>query len=251
MSPITPRGIELNLAAARPMEAIRVARSMLHGARTVTLATLDPGGYPYSTVTNLAVEPDGTPLIYTVFIALHARNLLADPRVSLTLADMESDVLTTPRLTLSGLAERVAEDGMEAAKTRYLARFPKAKLYLALPDAMLFRIRIQAVQLNGGPAQNANDVTPADLRTDLSQAAALMAEEKALLTALNTGDLPARIAAAAGAAAGRWKVCGLDPEGIDLAGPAGLARLWLDAPATTRTAFETALAKRLALPLAS
>ena len=60
MPAITPRGIELNLDAVRPMDAIGVARTLLRTTRVTSLATLDPGGYPYSTVTNLIVEPDGT-----------------------------------------------------------------------------------------------------------------------------------------------------------------------------------------------
>ncbi len=164
MNAITPRGIEINLEAARPMGAIGVARDLLHTTRVTTLATLDPSGYPYSTVTNLIVEPDGTPVIFAAGLSIHARNLEADPRLSMTLADHTTDVMTTPRLTLSGHAERVQGPDVETLKASYQARFPKSKLYLALPDAILYRIRVQAVQLNGGPAQNANAVTPDDLR---------------------------------------------------------------------------------------
>ncbi len=164
MPPITPRGIEFDPDAARPLDAPAVARQLLHATRTVTLATLDPSGHPYSTVTNLLVQADGTPVIYASSLAVHARNLLADPRVSLTLADMATDVLTTPRLTLVGRVVRVPADQMDPLKAAYSARFAKAKLYLALPDSILFRITVQAVHLNGGPARNANGrLTPADL----------------------------------------------------------------------------------------
>ncbi len=165
MPPITPRGIEIDLDAARPLDAPGVARQLMRTTRTVTLATLDPSGHPYSTVTNLLVEADGTPVIYASSLAMHARNLLADPRVSLTLADMATDVLTTPRLSLVGRAVRVPTDQMDALKAVYTARFPKSKLYLALPDTILFRIAVEAVHLNGGPARNANSgaLTPADL----------------------------------------------------------------------------------------
>ena len=164
MTPITPRGVEIDLDAARPLDAPGVARQLLHTTRTVTLATLDPSGHPYSTVTNLLVEADGTPVIYASHLAVHSRNMLADPRVSLTLADMATDVLTTPRLTLVGRAVRVPADQIKALKAAYSARFAKSKLYLALPDSILFRIMVEAVHLNGGPARNANGaLTPADL----------------------------------------------------------------------------------------
>lgn len=171
VTPITPRGIEINLNAARPMEAIAVAREMLRSARTASLATLDPSGYPYCTVTNLATDAEGRPYFFMAYLALHARNIELSDRVALTVANMEKDVLTTPRLTLVGRAIRVPKEEFEPLRERYAARFPKAKLYLGLPDALLYRVEIEAVQLNGGPAQNANDVKPADLLGDIVQAA--------------------------------------------------------------------------------
>lgn len=167
MTPITPRGLEINLDAARPMEAIAVARTMLRSAKTASLATLDPGGYPYSTVTNIAVDAAGKPFIFMVKLSLHARNIELDDRVSITVADMNKDVLTTPRLSLVGRAKRVTGAEYEDLKQRYMEHFPKSKLYLTLPDSLIFRIETEAVQLNGGPAQNANSVTPLDLIEDL------------------------------------------------------------------------------------
>jgi len=168
MTPITPRGIEINIAAARPLDAIAVARTMLGSARTASLATLDPSGYPYSTVTNIATDEVGTPYFFMALLSLHARNIERDERISMTVADMDKDVMTTPRLSLVGRAERVPQDEFDRLGARYAARFPKAKLYLGLPDALLYRLRVEAVQLNGGPAQNANDVKPADLVGDLA-----------------------------------------------------------------------------------
>lgn len=249
MTPITPRGIELNLDAARPLDAIRVARDLVRTTRVAALATLDPSGYPYCTVTNLAVEPDGTPVVFMAWLAIHARNIEADPRVSITMADHATDVMTTPRLTLTGRAERVTGAEIEPLKARYADRFPKSKLYLALPDALLYRIRTEGVQLNGGPAQNANSVRPEDLLTDLAPAAALMAEAPSLLVELNAQGLPERIARAAGArveaGAGRWKVTSLDPEGVDLSTADALARLWFPARADTRGTFDAALTAAL------
>lgn len=247
MNPITPRGIELNLDAVRPIDAIGVARTLLRTTRVTSLATLDPSGFPYCTVTNLIVEPDGTPVIFTARLTIHARNLEADPRVSITVADTRTDVMITPRLTLSGRAEQVPTGNIAALKTRYAERFPKSKLYLSLPDALLYRIRTDAVQLNGGPAQNANAVTPQDLLTDLAPSLALMAEAPALVASLNEGDMPARLAAAAGASPGRWRVSAIDPEGVDLSTAVDLARLWFTDPVTTRQQFDAALAGVFAL----
>ncbi|WP_108883542.1 pyridoxamine 5'-phosphate oxidase family protein [Anderseniella sp. Alg231-50] len=242
MQAITPRGVEINLDAARPIEAIRVARTLLRTSRVTTLATLDPSGYPYSTVTNLIVEPDGVPAVFMSGLTVHARNITADARVSMTVADTGSDVMTTARLTLSGQAVRVPDAQVPALKARYVERFPKARLYLGLPDALWYRVRGEAVQLNGGPAQNANSVTPEDLLTNLAPASELMDSAPALIASLNEGDRAARLAATAGAEPGRWRVSGIDPEGIDLSTTSNLARLWFTGPVASREDFDTAVA---------
>ncbi len=247
MNAITPRGLEINLAAARPMDAIRVARTLLRTTRVTTLATLDPSGFPYSTVTNLIVEPDGVPVIFTAWLTIHARNIEADPRVSLTVADYGTDVMTTPRLTVSGRAERAQGEDVEPLKDRYRERFPKSKLYLSLPDTLLYRIRVEAIQLNGGPSQNANAMTPQDLLTDLGAAGELMAAAPALVASLNERGMAEALARAAGARDGvRWRVSSVDPEGVDLNSADASARLWLAAPVTTRATFEAELASLLA-----
>lgn len=242
MPAITPRGVEINLDAARPIEAIRVARTLLRTNRVTTLATLDPSGYPYSTVTNLIVEPDGVPAVFMAGLSIHARSIEADPRVSMTVADSRTDVMTTPRLTLSGCAQQVPADETAELEACYVERFPKSKLYLGLPDVLFYRVRAEAVQLNGGPAQNANSMTPEDLLTDLDTASALMAEAPALVSSLNDDDHAARLAAVAGANPGRWRVSAIDPEGIDLSTPSDLARVWFTDTVTTRKDFNSALA---------
>ncbi len=247
MPAITPRGLEIKLDAGRPIDAIRVARTLLRTNRLAALATLDPGGYPYSTVTNLIVEPDGVPVLFMSGLAVHARNIGMDPRVSITVADSRTDVMTTPRLTLSGLAEPVTPDGASALKARYIERFPKAKLYLGLPDAQMYRIITESVQLNGGPAQNANAVTPEDLLTNLEPAEALLVNAPALLASLNERGQAARLASAAGAKQGRWRVSSIDPEGIDLSAANDLARLWFPSPVITPDDFSTAVEDLLAL----
>lgn len=242
--PITPRGAKIEPSAGAPFEAVRVARDVLHTSRTAGLATLDPiSGYPYTTATNIAVEPDGTPFFFTARLALHARNIEADPRISLVLAPFnKGDAMTLPRLTLVGTAELIAESEVERAKLRYIARYPKAKLYLGLPDTLLFRLNIEGVQINGGPARNASNITPADLRSDLSGADALMAavdDEIARINAVK--GAASRLAVITGRRPGAWKVTSIDPDGINLASAGDLARLWFEKRVTDVNQLSKAL----------
>jgi putative heme iron utilization protein len=224
---ITPRTANIEPSAGAPFEAVRVARDVLHTSRTAGLATLDPqSGYPYNTATNIAVEPDGTPFFFTARLALHARNIEADPRISLVLAPFnKGDALTLPRLTLVGKAVLIADEDVPLAKARYIARYPKAKLYLALPDTQLYRLRIEGVQINGGPARNASNITPADLRTDLAGAEGLEAEVSRLNAIKGEAS---RLAALTGKKSGAWKITSIDSDGVNLASAGDLARLWFE-----------------------
>ncbi len=242
---ITPRGARIEPSAGAPFEAVRVARDVLHTSRTAALATLDPlSGYPYTTATNIGIEPDGTPFFFAAGLTLHARNMEADPRISLTLAPFgKGDALTLPRLTLVGKAELLDAEEVSLARQRYIDRYPKAKLYLSLPDTRLYRLRTEGVQINGGPARNASNITPADLLTDLSGAEKLMATAESEAIRLNAikGEA-SRLAVLAGAKTGRWAITSIDPEGIDLASASDLARLWFAERVTTLKQFEKALA---------
>ncbi|MBO0125634.1 HugZ family protein [Agrobacterium sp. OT33] len=242
---ITPRGAKIEPSAGAPFEAVRVARDVLHTSRTAALATLDPvSGYPYTTATNIGIEPDGTPFFFAAGLTLHARNMEADPRISLTLAPFgKGDALTLRRLTLVGKVEQLGPDETQLAIRRYIARYPKAKLYLSLPDTRLYRLRTEGVQINGGPARNASNITPADLRTDLSGAAELMAVVESETTRLNAikGEA-SRLAVLAGAKAGRWTITSIDPDGIDLASASDLARLWFAERVTALNELEQRIA---------
>ncbi len=62
------------------------AKKLLREARSGALATLTPGsGDPYCSLVNVASAPDGSPLLLLSRLAIHTRNLLADPRISLML----------------------------------------------------------------------------------------------------------------------------------------------------------------------
>ncbi|MES5043953.1 HugZ family protein [Rhizobium nepotum] len=245
---ITPRGAKIEPSAGAPFEAVRVARDVLHTSRTAALATLDPvSGYPYTTATNIGIEPDGTPFFFAAGLTLHARNMEADPRISLTLAPFgKGDALTLSRLTLVGKVELIDPNDVPLARQRYIDRYPKAKLYLSLPDTRFYRLRTQGVQINGGPARNASNITPADLRTDLSGAEQLMAAAAAEAARLNAikGEA-SRLAVLAGAKTGRWTITSIDPDGIDLASTNDLARLWFEERVTTLKQLEKALAQPL------
>ncbi|MGA8170176.1 MAG: pyridoxamine 5'-phosphate oxidase family protein, partial [Methylocystis sp.] len=125
-----------------------LAKRLLRQIRAATLATLTPDGAPFATLTTIATDYDGSPVLLMSRLAAHTRNLERDPRLSLLLAQGGSgDPMAHPRLTLLATAARTADP---APRARYLRRNPKAALYADFPDFSFWRADIVAVHLNGG-----------------------------------------------------------------------------------------------------
>src|SRR5690606_6258326 len=92
----------------------------------------------------------------------HTRALAADPRAGLLIAaeTAKGDAMTHARLSILGRAAPVAPD--EARRARWLARDPKAKVYLDLPDFRFWRIEPVSALSTAGFGQ-AFRLRPADL----------------------------------------------------------------------------------------
>src|SRR3981081_4940476 len=87
-------------------DAGRAARSLLRRSRQGAVATLMRGsGDPYCSLVNLASHPDGSPILLISRLALHTKNILGDPRVSLMLDERAAgDPLEGARILLAGAA---------------------------------------------------------------------------------------------------------------------------------------------------
>lgn len=235
---ITPRDVPIDPGHAAPFDARIAARDLFRSSRIAALATLDrDSGYPYSTVTNLSIEPDGTAVFYAAGVSLHARNLMADPRVSLSMAQIGGlDVLNERRLTLVGRAHVLPPEVAGPTKERYRRRFPKSAVYLGLNDARLFRLVIEGLHLNGGPARNTDDLVPNDLCTDLTGAEDLCRHEVEEIRFLNANrQVVAALSARAGGVRGKWRVTSIDPDGLDLAAEGAVRRIWFPARIVSRS----------------
>src|ERR1700754_347789 len=110
----------------------RSAKSLLRRSRQGALATLMPEtGDPYCSLVNVATLPDATPILLISRLALHTKNLLADPRVSLMLDErVAGDPLEGSRIMVAGRAEQLAGDDAAIARRRYLAAHPSAEAFV-------------------------------------------------------------------------------------------------------------------------
>jgi hypothetical protein len=124
--------------------------NLLHSAQASTLATqsLLMPGYPYATVVPNVLDEQHRPILLISALAEHTKNLLADPKVSVSVT--ESGMLNVQdgqRLTIVGDAEQF--EPSDALKARYLRYLPAAEQYLTL-DFMFFRSQPKRLRYIGG-----------------------------------------------------------------------------------------------------
>lgn len=210
----------------------KLARSLLRRSRQGALATLMPGsGDPYCSLVNVASHPDGSPILLISRLALHTRNLLGDPRVSLMLDERsEGDPLEGARIMLAGRAEEVSGDDLEMFRRRYLNAHPSAEVFVDFKDFSFFRICSTGAHLVAGFGRIV-DLKPAQFLTDISDAGTLLEAEQGAVEHMNADHRDAMNLYATrllGAEAADWLCTGCDPEGIDL--QAGKMTLRLDFP---------------------
>lgn len=195
----------------------QAAKKLIREARTGALATLMQGsGAPYCSLVNVASAADGSPLLLISRLALHTKNVLADPRVSLMLDERkEGDPLQGARVMLMGRA--VATDDPDVRR-RYLARQPEAEMFATFGDFGFYRIALDGAHLVAGFGRIV-DLGPPDLLTDLTDADAIVAGESEIIAHIND-DHAATVRLYAtkllGAADGEWRCVGCDPDGLEL-----------------------------------
>jgi putative heme iron utilization protein len=193
------------------------SKKLLREGRSGALATLIPGsGDPYCSLVNVATAADGTPLLLISRLAIHTKNILADPRVSLMIDERkEGDPLQGARVMLMGTAA-VSDD--PDVRRRYLDRQPEAEMFAGFADFAFYRVTLKAAHLVAGFGRIV-DLKPSDILTETGDAAELVAAEPGILAHMNGDHADAvRLYATKllGAPDGEWRCVGCDPEGLEL-----------------------------------
>ncbi len=193
------------------------AKKLMREARSGALGTLMAGsGDPYCSLVNVATQADGTPLLLISRLAIHTRNILADPRASLMLDERkEGDPLQGARVMLMGT---VAVTDSADARRRYLTYQPEAEMFAGFADFALYKLKLKGAHLVAGFGRIV-DLEPQDLLTDLTGAEAMVEAEAGAIEHMNADHADTcRLYATKllGAPDGEWRCVGCDPEGLDL-----------------------------------
>ncbi len=201
------------------------ARCLLRAARVGTLAT-SAKGQPFASLVTPACAPDLSVMLLLSTLSEHTRHLMADPRCSVLVsgAPATANPQTAPRLTITGVAEQIADP---ALKARYLAIHPYASLYADFGDFGMWRIRPVAGLLVGGFAR-ANRLGKDALTPDPDAVAAIIESEAGIIAHCNQDHADAMALLAA--SPGDWRMVTVDVDGFDLAQDERVIRVPWSAP---------------------
>ena len=193
------------------------AKTLMREARSGALATLmADSGDPYCSLVNIASAADGAPLLLISRLAVHTKNILADPRISLMLDERKpGDPLQGARVMLMGAA---AKTESADARRRYLARQPEAEMFAGFGDFAFYEVKLKGGHLVAGFGRIV-DLEATDLLTDLAGAEALIAAEPEVIEHMNQDHADTcRLYATKllNAPDGDWRCVGCDPDGLDL-----------------------------------
>lgn len=224
-------------------EARLLARRLVREARHAALAAIEPGsGAPLASRVATATDVSGDPVLLVSRLSAHTAAMLADARVSLLFGEPgRGDPLAHPRLMLRGRAEVVAAGGetWETVRRRFLARQPKAALYVDFPDFLFVRIETASALLNAGFAR-AYPLGRGDL-CDAPVAGVSRAEAR-VVAHMNEdhGDALDAILRHAGEAGAGWRLIGTDATGFEASLGERVRRIEFAEPVSEGTGFRAA-----------
>lgn len=109
-------------------------------------------GYPFGSVTPYALDGQGRPLFLISSMAVHTKNLAANPKAALLVSEETSEegLLSGARANLLGSVAEVPDAEEPAAREAYLAQHPAAAQWADFGDFAFYRMDVAEVYYVGG-----------------------------------------------------------------------------------------------------
>jgi putative heme iron utilization protein len=216
----------------------QAARSLfLHQSSGIlSTVSLDVPGYPFGSVAPYCTDELSRPIVYISHIAQHTKNILADPRVSLTVVEKSGesdDVQSHGRVTCVADARPLAKSE-STIRDRYLRYFPSARQYEQTHDFAFFRLELVRIRYIGGFGQ-IFWVEPDEFMTTNPFSAQ---QESRIIDHMNKDHSDALRHYARGVSS---VMIGIDAEGFDLHGGGRKLRVEFESPVTNMEEARQAL----------
>ncbi len=130
------------------------ARELMERERTGTLSTMSARhrGYPFGSLMPYSVDAKGNPVFLLSALAIHTRNLIAEPRASLLIAETiaPGEDSAAERVTLLGEVWRLEDSEASDVRDAYIARHPEARQWVDFGDFGFWRMIVREIYYVGG-----------------------------------------------------------------------------------------------------
>jgi putative heme iron utilization protein len=136
------------MAANQEQDYINEARLLIRNAKSGSLATA-AAGIPHAALVTVAFRPNLAPILLLSELAVHTRQLLANPACALLLTGEPAgpNPQTTPRICLTGTAGKTSDP---AARSIFLLGHPYAAAYVDFGDFACWQILVTEAYYVGG-----------------------------------------------------------------------------------------------------
>lgn len=135
-------------------QALTEAKLLVRQSDVGVVSTISKNmqGYPFGSVTPFLSDSAGKVYFYISDIAQHAKNMVADERMSLTVFNRgeSGDQNENARVTIVGDCQVVPQERQEEMLSRYVTRFPDAKSYMKAHDFNIWEVDVKRVRYIGG-----------------------------------------------------------------------------------------------------
>jgi len=195
-------------------EARHLLAGRLHGV--ISTVAVESPQQPFGSVAPYCLDRDGSTVFLLSHLAQHTKNLLGNPRASLTvLQSFEGDVQQASRL--SGVGEILPMDADDDTVIRYFRYFPHSRMYFEELGFLFFRLHPERWHFNSGFATarwfgNDRIVRRNPFPSDVESSAIEHMNsdhQPALRVYLANAGHPASVSA-------EIRLCGVDGEGMDI-----------------------------------
>lgn len=127
------------------------SRTLVQLASTCFIATAskEMDGHPFGSIVDLSSDEQGRPLFAISTMSAHTRDLVADPRCSITVQEPGFQGIQDGRATLVGTCTKVPEAEEAACKETILKKHPEA-FWVEFADFSVYRMDVSKVRYVGG-----------------------------------------------------------------------------------------------------
>jgi len=214
---------------------VKISKHLLRarpaGILSTGLASDNPSetGWPYGSLATFATDMDGSPIFLFSELSDHCQNLNHDARASLVVENAlnKRHPQTGARVTVMG---RVLKTDDPRHRARYLKNHPNAAVYADFGDFHFYKMDVEKARFVGGFAKavwlkKQEIISPEHLCIDF------ITMETDIIDHMNNehGDAVANMVHhLLGRKGLKWRLSGIDPDGIDFKNASGFARLDFD-----------------------